>query len=62
MNSSIHLQLITLAHGERLLRLEDNATGLSLERKLQPDKPVVAQKTKLLRLFEAMLQTENATA
>ena len=62
MNSSIHLQLITLAHGERLLRLEDNATGLSLEKKLQPDKPVVAQKTKLLRLFEAMLQNEHATA
>ncbi|MDB6003174.1 MAG: hypothetical protein JWR15_161 [Prosthecobacter sp.] len=62
MHTPIHIHLITLAHGERLLRLEDDATGLSLERKLQSDKPVVAQKTKLLRLFEAMLQNEHAAA
>ena len=62
MNTQIHIQLLTLAHGERLLRLEDNVSGLSLERKLHPDKPVVAQKTKLLRLFEAMLQSEHAVA
>ena len=62
MNASIHIQLLNLAHGERLLRIEDSTTGLSLERKLLPDKPVVAQKTRLLRLFEAMLQSEHAAA
>ncbi len=62
MNTSPRIQLLTLASGERLLRLEDDETGLSLERKLDPQKSLVAQKTKLLRLFEEMLHSELVAA
>ena len=62
MNENIHIQLITPVTGGRLLRLEDPDTGLCLERKLDPVKPLVEQKVRLLRLFEAMLQTEMAAA
>ena len=62
MNTSPRIQLLTLASGERLLRLEDDGTGLSLERKLDPQKSLVAQKTKLLRLFEEMLHSELVAA
>jgi len=61
MNASIHMQLLTLADGHRILRLEDTATGLSLERKLDPGKPLVTQKARLLRYFETMLQSEMVT-
>ena len=60
MNSNICIQLLTLVHGERLIRLEDDATGLSVERRIHPEKPLVAQKSTLMRLFEAMLQSELA--
>jgi len=56
------MQLLTLADGSRLLRLEDAASGLSLERRLDPEKPLVAQKTRLLQLFEAMLREEMVAA
>jgi hypothetical protein len=62
MNTDIRIQLLTLAHGEKLIRLEHDSTGLSVERKLHPEKPLVAQKAKLMRLFEAMLQGETAAA
>ncbi len=62
MNSNIHIHLITPNTGGRVLRLEDPETGLSVERKLNPQKPLVAQKAKLTRLFEAMLQNELAGA
>lgn len=62
MNANTHIQLITLTTGGRLLRLEDPETGLSVERKLDPEKPLVAQKAKLIRLFEDMLRAEIAVA
>lgn len=62
MNANTHIQLITLNTGGRLLRLEDPETGLSVERKLDPEKPLVAQKAKLIRLFEDMLRAELAVA
>ena len=62
MNSNIRINLLTLIHGERLIRLEDDASGLCVERKVDPEKPLVAQKAKLTRLFEAMLQSEVAAA
>jgi hypothetical protein len=62
MNDNIQIQLITLTTGGRLLRLEDPATGLSVERKLDPAKPLVSQKAKLTALFEKMLQSELAVA
>jgi hypothetical protein len=62
MNADIRIQLLTLAHGERLIRLEDDATGLSVERKVHPEKPLVAQKVSLMKIFEAVLQSEHAAA
>ena len=62
MNASLHIQLLTLTDGRRILRLEDEVTGLSLERRLHPDKPLVAQKAKLQRLFAAMLEGEMVAA
>ena len=62
MNTAIRIQLLTLVHGGRLIRLEHDATGLSVERKVHPEKPLVVQKAKLMRLFEAMLQSETAAA
>ena len=62
MSSHIHIQLITPTTGGRVLRLEDPETGLSLERKLDLAKPLLSQKAKLIRLFEAMLQNEMAVA
>ena len=62
MNENIHIQLITLTTGGQLLRLEDPETGLSVERKLDPERPLLGQKARLARLFEAMLQVELAPA
>jgi hypothetical protein len=62
MNDTIHMQLLTLVDGHRILRLEDPATGLSLERRLDPEKPLVAQKARLLQYFETMLQSEAIAA
>ncbi|MDB6005909.1 MAG: hypothetical protein JWR15_2896 [Prosthecobacter sp.] len=56
------MELLQLADGQRLMRFEDAATGLCVERKIAPNAPVVAQKAKLLRLFEAMLASDATTA
>ena len=56
------IQLVTLADGERLLRMEDKDSGLSLERKLNPQQSTVAQKVKLLWLFEDLIRGEFAAA
>jgi hypothetical protein len=62
MNQTPCIQLLSLANGERLLRIEDETTGLSLERKLNPALPVLAQKTKLLRLFAELMSGELTAA
>lgn len=54
-SSQIEVVLIRLANGERLLRLSDSATGLSLEKKLDPRQPVARQKERLRQAFEAAL-------
>ncbi len=51
----IEMELIKLEGGERLLRLTEPRSGLSLERKLNPDRPVTDQKKYLLSVFEAAL-------
>jgi hypothetical protein len=51
----IQIELIKLKSGERLLRLTEPQTGLSLERKLDSERPVVDQKKRLLSVFEAAL-------
>ena len=42
MNSNIRIQLITPITGGRVLRIEAPHTGLSVERKLDSEKPLVA--------------------
>jgi hypothetical protein len=51
----IEFEWVKLAGGERLLRLTEPLSGLALEKKLNPADPVIRQKEKLLRVFEAAL-------
>jgi hypothetical protein len=51
----IQFDLIKLVGGERILRLTEPVSGLSLEKKLAPAEAVVRQKEKLLQVFEAAL-------
>jgi hypothetical protein len=46
---------VKLLNGERILRLTDPQTGLSLEKKLESAEAVVPQKDRLLQVFEAAL-------
>jgi hypothetical protein len=62
MNPVPRIQLLTLSSGERLLRMEDEHSGLSLERKLNPQLATVAQKEKMLRLFGKLIETEPTVA
>jgi hypothetical protein len=58
----IQFDLIKLANGERILRLTEAQSGLSLERKLAPADAVVRQKEKLLSAFEAALARAEFSA
>ena len=53
--NKIQIDLIKLVGGERLLRLTEPLSGLSLEKKLDPRQPVASQKEKLLGVFDAAL-------
>ena len=53
--NNIQMELIKLVGGERLLRLTEPMSGLALEKRLDPRKPVVSQKKNLLGVFEAAL-------
>jgi len=57
----IQMELIKLRDGERLLRLTEPQSGLSLERKLNPERPVADQKKQLLSVFEAALAQAELT-
>ncbi len=58
----IEFHLVKLANGERLLRLTESRSGLSLEKKLAPTEAVVRQREMLLRVFEAALAKAELTA
>ncbi len=49
----IQMELVKLKGGQRLLRLTEPKSGLSLEGKLSPKQPVANQKEQLLSVFEA---------
>ena len=53
--NKIQTDLIKLTSGERLLRLTEPQSGLSLEKKLDAKQPVLRQKERLLGVFEAAL-------
>ena len=58
----IEMHLVKLSSGERLLRLTEPESGVSLEKKLDPRQPVVRQKTKLLSMLEAALARADTAA
>jgi hypothetical protein len=58
----IRFDLIKLGNGERILRLTEPRSGLSLERKLASGDAVVRQKEKLLSAFEAALTRAEFSA
>ena len=60
--SKIQIELIKLLNGERLLRLTDPPSGLSLEKKLNAQQPVVGQKERLLGVLEAALARAELSA
>ena len=51
----IQFGLIKLVSGERILRLTEPQSGLTLEKKLAPADAVVRQKERLLQVFDAAL-------
>ena len=53
--NKIQIDLIKLVGGERLLRLTEPQSGLSLEKKLDAKQPVARQKEQLLGVFESAL-------
>jgi hypothetical protein len=57
----IQMELVKLKDGERLLRLTEPQSGLSLERKLNPQRSVADQKKQLLAIFEAALARVELT-
>ena len=61
-HNKIQFNLIKLGNGERILRLTEPQSGLSLEKKLAPTDAVVRQKKKLLQAFEAALARVELTA
>ena len=60
--SKIQIDLIKLVSGERLLRLTEPQSGLSLEKKLEAKQPVVRQKERLIGVFEAALARAELSA
>ena len=60
--STIQIDLIELVSGERVLRLTEQQSGLSLEKKLDAKQPVVRQKQRLLGVFEAALARAELSA
>lgn len=49
----VQIELIKLVSGERLMRLTEPKLGLALEKKLDPNMPVVRQKKRPIEAFEA---------
>lgn len=58
MKRNVELILLKLADGGRLLRLSEQASGLCLEKRLNPAEPVAEQKQRWNRAFHAMLDRE----
>ena len=60
--TNIQIDLIKLVGGERLIRLTEPQSGLALEKKLDPEQPLVRQKERLLGVFEAALARAELAA
>lgn len=57
---NIQITLLKLKDGSRLLRLSKPETGLALERMLNLQRPLLAQKQQLKALFVSMIQRADA--
>lgn len=57
----IRIELIKLRSGQRVIRLSEQHSGLSLEKTLDQAKSVVRQKNELLGVFEAALDRSEIT-
>jgi len=55
---SIELLLLKLVDGGRVLRFYEPASGLCLEKRVQPDESVARQKERWERVFVNMLERE----
>jgi len=58
----LQIGLIRLATGERLIRLTDPRSGLTLEQKVDSGQPLARQKERLLAVFAAALAETEAVA
>ena len=62
MNPEIQIELLKLADGSRILRLEHLGSGVCLEKKLDGSLSVVRQKQRWLQVFESLLEREALAA
>jgi hypothetical protein len=60
--SKVQIDLIKLVGGDRLLRLTETESGLTLEKKLDLQQPVARQKERLLNVLEAALKNASPVA
>jgi len=58
MKRDIEMLLIKLADGARILRFSEPASGLCLEKRLEPKESVARQKQRWKQVFATMLERE----
>ncbi|MBI2928867.1 MAG: hypothetical protein HYY24_24655 [Verrucomicrobia bacterium] len=58
MTKRIQTQVRKLTDGTRLLRFSERKSGVSLEKRLDTREPVFAQKRRLLREFQSLIERE----
>ena len=58
MDEEIRVEMLKLASGERLLRLEHPPSGLCLEKRLEAGAAVVAQTHRWRQVFASLLARE----
>lgn len=58
----MQIDLVKLVGGERLLRITETRSGMTLEKRISAGEPVHRQKQKLLAVFEAALANVQLAA
>lgn len=62
MKPEIELLMLKLADGARVIRLSEQTSGLRLEKRLDPDKPVVEQTDRWKHTFLSLLERETGAS
>ena len=64
MNPSVSftIDLLRLADGTRLIRVADTASGTTLERRIDPTRPLARQKELVVTALRALLDRELSAA